>query len=121
MEGPLLDVRPFVRGRLKFDGELDRVDDALSDPVGLLSFLTERGSFDVEPETEPFELGGRREAGLRTTGRADLEVGTSLCDREWPFWAGSGWVCPSIPSLLLRLRYQLVGDEGSASGSDKLR
>lgn len=82
---PVLDVRPFVCGRLKCEGELDRVDDALSDPVGLLSFLTDRGSFDAEPETEPLELGGRREGGLRMTGRADLDGGTSLCDLEWPF------------------------------------
>lgn len=78
-----LDVRPLVCGRLKVEGEFDRVDDGLvEDAVGLLSFLTDRGSFEAEPDTEPLELGGRRAPVLRASGRADLDAGTSLCDLE---------------------------------------
>lgn len=64
---PALDIRPLtVGGLLKVEGELERVDEGVVS-LGLLSFLTERGSLDVDPppaavlEAVPFREGVLRE------------------------------------------------------------
>lgn len=41
-----LDALPFTRGCFKVDGEFDRVDSGLEEPVVLLRFLTDRGSLE---------------------------------------------------------------------------
>lgn len=119
---PALDIRPFVGGLLKAEGELDRVDEGVVS-LGLPSFLTERGSLEADPppaaavlEVVPF-----REGVLREGGGPDWDLGISLCDRVWPLRAGSCADWSSTPSPL-RLRYQVLGDEGSATsgGSDRL-
>lgn len=74
MCAPALEARPFVWGRLTVDGELDRVDEWLG--VGLLSVLTDSGSLE-----EPLAVVGFRVACLRATGRAECDLGTSLCER----------------------------------------
>lgn len=59
-----LDVLPLACGLFVVDGELDRVDEVLEEPCGLLSFLTDRGS--LEAAGGGFcEVVDFREAGLR--------------------------------------------------------
>lgn len=50
----------------------------------------------------------------------ELVTAMSLRDREWPFRLG-GRCDSSLVLSPVRLRYQLLGSEDSASGSDKLR
>lgn len=59
-----LDVLPLACGRFVVDGEFERVEDALEEPLGLLSFLTDNGSFEADGGTfcEEAEF---REIGFR--------------------------------------------------------
>lgn len=41
------DVFPCAAGRLRVDGEFDRVDVGLEEPEGLLSFRTETGNLEA--------------------------------------------------------------------------
>lgn len=79
---PALDVRPFTCGRLRV-GEFERVEGVES--LGLFTFLTERGSLDVDKALEVLVVGDFREGVLRDTGGTEGDFGMSLCDRVWPF------------------------------------
>ena len=117
-----LELLPLVWGLFVVDGELERVDEALEDSFGLLSFLTDNGSFEAVGGTfcEEAEF---REIGLRLI-RCDVlsfalplnELDRSLEER-WPFWnpafASACWGTAAW--------YQSLGDGGAISGSDKLR
>jgi hypothetical protein len=63
-----LEAFPFAWGRLKVDGEFDRVDAGL-DWAELPSFLTDRGSFDDAVGAGLFvDEAGPRVASLREMG-----------------------------------------------------
>lgn len=114
-----LDALPFARGCFNVDGEFDRVDSGLAEPVGLLSFLTDRGSLE-DVGAWLWVDGEFRVAPLRVMGGDGFCVATSLRDRACPEMAVDDWGC-ELFSPVFALRYQELGDDGSTSGSDKLR
>lgn len=61
-----LDVLPLACGLFVLDGELERVDDVLEEPLGLLSFLTDSGSLEAVDDTLCDDA-GFRDIGLRFT------------------------------------------------------
>lgn len=117
-----LEALPFAWGRFKVDGEFDRVDAGL-DWAELPSFLTDRGSFDDVVGAGLFiDEGGPRVTSLREMGAGAccFCIATSLRDRACVRAVEVGWGC-GVLSWVSTLRYQPLGDDGSTSGSDKLR
>lgn len=57
-----LEIFPCIAGRLRVDGEFDRVDVGLEDPEGLLSFRTETGNREVVDDGPRSMWGLEREA-----------------------------------------------------------
>lgn len=112
-----LDVLAFPRGSFSIDGELERVDDGLDELTGLLIILTEIGSF--EPDVWGFGDSGTLLTGLRVTGLGGFCIATSLNDRTRPPGLGADTGRGSL-FWVFAVRYQLLGDDGSMSGSERL-
>lgn len=84
---------PFACDRWSPEGELDRDEGGLDEFVGLVNFLTERGSLELEDEAEMgwvgVDVAGFRVAGVRVIGADNLVTAMSLRDRECPLRLGS--------------------------------
>ena len=84
------DVLPFelVPGRLGFDGEFDRVDSGLVEPVGLASFRTDNGRREDGVNvvlSDKVSAMGRVGAPFRATGGLGFDPAVSLWARRWVF------------------------------------
>ena len=77
-----LEARPFVCGSLVVEGEFERVDDELDVSFELLSFFTERGSFEADDGWFCEEGAGSRETGLRLIRWDVFSLVSSLNDCE---------------------------------------
>jgi hypothetical protein len=114
------EVLPFTCGRLTVDGEFERVDDGLSDVGGLFSFRTETGSFEF---VTGWPTGECWVGPVSTSCTKNIDVfsfATSLRDRVCCFATAPSWVRDPSPWSGMS-RYQLLGDGGSRSASEKLR
>jgi hypothetical protein len=109
------------------DGELDRVESGLDELDGVLSFRIESGIREVEVSAEVSKVGfGRGGRGVVDCCWTGFAHPISLRDRLWfevecvPF-APSSSASPASPGSPFILRYQSLGEEGSALVYEKLR